>query len=174
MGFAGDTKHSTIRGEIPISPIQSAEFPDWTRPEDWLVCEVCQEPIDPNGEMAILVFEEIEPPLRAVRLVHKGDCDPSAPQSGWTDISDLTNPELYMDFIKWLIYRLAEPGWKLRDARPLVNALLGMYRQVFRPSTSAEHLRFAQNRELHRMGLEQEPTSPIRKEATLAVASVEH
>lgn len=151
MGFAGETSYVGFIGEIPVSPVQSADFPEWTAPESWLVCETCGEPIEPSGEMAILVFTDRGEALREVHLVHKGDCDKYSGQ--WKDVSDLGNPEEYADFVKWLVQRLAEDKWRLKDPKPVIKALFGMYRRVFRPSTAMEQIHFRSLVEMGRHGI---------------------
>jgi hypothetical protein len=99
------------------------------------------------------VFEEDATSTR-VYLVHKGDCgDPLSRQSGWCNLSELSNPETFARFFVSFFNDLTSSGRRLVRAEELVACILGMYRQVFRPSSQEEHIALRERMALERMGL---------------------
>jgi len=152
MGFSGPTSHHILCEEVEISPVQYKEFPNGTEPEQWLICDTCGEPISPDGDNGILVFDEDDSAIHKVHMFHKGECA-TVKHGGWRDISGLANPEIYIQFVVSLLNDLALHGKILKESKCIVRALLGMYRKVFRPSNEQEHLDFIREMQLRDIGL---------------------
>jgi hypothetical protein len=141
-GYAAPTEHHVPSlGDIEVSPVQAASFPEDTEPESYLVCDTCEKPLKEDGSDGMLVIERDEGMIRNFHLFHKGDCDTLKTQS-WRDLEEFTNPECYVQFLVALLNNWAIKGLKLENAEGMVRLLMGMYRRVFRPTTGKEHLNF--------------------------------
>jgi len=151
-GFVGVTSHFGLFEDAVISPVDARRFPPATDPAKWLVCDVCGEPVAPDGHDANIVLdEERDKCIRSVRLVHRESCDDGSGR--WIQLEDLANPIQYVSFVTSTLNRLANRQMTLQDSSGFVKVLIGMYRQVFRPSTQAEELDFATDEALKEMGM---------------------
>jgi len=142
LGFAAPTDHHIPSlGDIEISPVQTSQFPDDTDPSQYLICDTCEKPMAPDGSDGMLVIEREGDVIQRFSLFHKGDCD-TLQSHAWRDLTEFTNPEAYVQFLVALFNNWAIRQLKIEDAEGLVKLVMGMYRRVFRPTTSREHLNF--------------------------------
>src|SRR5262249_22826861 len=112
-----------------------------TEPERYLICETCKKTLKDDGSDGMLVIERKDDVIFGFHLFHKGDCDTLKSQS-WRDLAEFSNPEFYVQFIVALLNNWSMKGMTVKNDEGLVRLVMGMYRRVFRPTTSAEHLNF--------------------------------
>lgn len=136
MGFFDDSRSAFYEG-IEISTVQHSSFPTDTEPEQWLICDTCGYPISPDGDEGVLVLEEDRSFIR-MYLFHKGQC--KTVSGDYRNISDLTNPEIYVEFVLFFLSHLSSSGKVLKEPKGIVKTLMGLYRKVFRPSTEKEQI----------------------------------
>lgn len=141
LGFANQTQSMPVPQQRQLRPVRHATFPDRTAPENWLVCDKCGHPISPDGHDGIFVVYEGTKTIRAVGIYHKSSCDPADGQ-GWGDLSELANPQLYVQFVINLFRGLARTNRTIEAPQDVERILWGMYRSVFRTSSMTEQLRF--------------------------------
>lgn len=141
-GFAAPIEHHVPSlGDVEMSPVQTSRFPPETEPSRYLICDTCGKPMRDDGTDGMLVIERSDEEIRKFHLFHSGDCDTQRSES-WRDLDEFTNPECYVQFLIALLNNWALKNLKIEDANGLVRLLLGMYRKVFRPTTTQEHLDF--------------------------------
>jgi hypothetical protein len=141
-GYSAPTEHHVPSlGDVEVSPVQAPRFPPDSEPERYLVCDTCKKPLKEDGSDGMLVIERTDEVIEKFYLFHQGDCDTLKTQS-WRDLSDFTNPEFYVQFIIALLNNWSLKGVRLKHDEGLIRMIMGMYRKVFRPTTSAEHLNF--------------------------------
>ena len=128
-------------GDVEVSPVQHAQFPEDSNPEKYLLCDTCKKTMAPDGNDGMMVIEREGDTIRKFHLFHKGDCDTLKSQS-WRDIHEFANPECYLQFLIALLNNWSVRQLKIQDASGLVRLLMGMYRKVFRKTTNQEHLNF--------------------------------
>ncbi len=146
-GFAVNTEH--YGGTI--SPVSADTYPSFSEPEVHLICDVCGNGLPFDGEGAAVTVAESDKGL-AVRLFHKATC--TLPE--WTsakDLSDMSNPAEYAQFLASLVKRLVEENKSLAEAEGVIRLLFGMYRTVFRATSPREQADFELGSALRDVGL---------------------
>jgi len=141
-GYSAPTEeHVPMVGDVEVSPVQYTRYPDDSEPEQYLICDTCKKTLSVDGQDGMMVIEREGDVIKKFHLFHKGDCDTLKSQS-WRDLNEFTNPECYVQFVIALLNNWANRQLKIEDAGGLVRLLMGMYRRVFRRTTSKEHLNF--------------------------------